>query len=405
MFGKTIGGILLVAGTTIGAAMLGLPTATGLAGFAPTMSFFILYWLTLLASALLLLEVNLWFPGEANLVTMAKKTLGRFGEVISWSTYLFLLYALNTAYLSGSSKMLHTVCLEFFGFCLPFWVSPVPLVIIFGFFVYQGARSVDRINRWMIGGLAISYFGLMALLVPYVEFEKLTYQAPAYLLIASPVIATSFGFHIIIPTLCTYLEHNVKALRTVIFFGSLLPLLVYIAWEVVMLGIIPVYGDNGLSFGYRHDLDAIQLLPSAINTGVISYLAWTFSFFAILTSFLGVSLSLRDFLADGFRVRKNWFGRVGLDVLTFLPTLVIMWTNPHVFLGALELAGAYGVMILLVLLPALMVWRGRYVLGLSGEYQVRGGKALLLFVSMVSLATIGIKILMSFGFLHQLAAV
>lgn len=405
MFGKTIGGILLVAGTTIGAAMLGLPTVTGLAGFMPTMGFFFLYWLTLLASALLLLEVNLWFPEEANLVTMAKKTLGKFGEAISWSTYLFLLYALNTAYLSGSSKMVHALCLEFFGICLPFWVSPIPIVIIFGFFVYQGARYVDRVNRWMIAGLFLSYIGLMALLAPYVEWENLTYQAPSYLLIASPVIATSFGFHIIIPTLCTYLERDLKALRTAIFFGSLLPFIVYIAWEMVILGIIPVYGDNGLSFGYKNDLDAMQLLPSYLNTGVVSFLAWFFSFFAILTSFLGVSLSLRDFLADGLGVRKNRFGRFGLDALTFLPTLVIMWTHPNVFLGALELAGAYGVMILLVLLPAMMVWRGRYVLGFFGEYRVKGGKSLLVLVSLVALATIAIKVLISVGFLHQLVAV
>jgi tyrosine-specific transport protein len=388
MLGKLVGGILLVAGTTIGAAMLALPTITGLVGFFPTIALFLLYWGVLLASALLLLEVNLWFPEEINLVTMAKKTLGPFGEVVSWTTYLFLLYALNTAYLSGSSRMLQSFCLQFFDFCLPVWAAPIPWVLLFGFFVYRGAGAVDGVNRWMMVGLALSYFALIALLFPHVEREKFSYAEPSYLLLAMPVIATSFGFHIIIPTLVSYLDRNVKALRTSIFFGSLLPLIAYVVWEFVMLGILPIEGEGGVLLGYKNDLNGIQLLPQALQSTTVAYLSSALSLFAILTSFLGVSLSLRDFLADGFHVKKSRCGRIFLDILTFFPTLVIMWTNPHVFLGALELAGAYGVMILLALIPALMVWRGRYILGFKGEYRVKGGKVLLAFIVAVAMATV-----------------
>ena len=61
---KTLGAILLVSGTTIGAAMLALPVVTGLAGFIPTALLFILFWAFMLFTAFLILEVNLWFQNH-----------------------------------------------------------------------------------------------------------------------------------------------------------------------------------------------------------------------------------------------------------------------------------------------------------------------------------------------------
>ena len=43
--GSVFGGILLVAGSCIGSAMLGLPVLTGLAGFAPSVAMFVICWL------------------------------------------------------------------------------------------------------------------------------------------------------------------------------------------------------------------------------------------------------------------------------------------------------------------------------------------------------------------------
>ena len=87
--GKIIGGVLLVAGTTIGAGMLALPVVTGLAGFYPSVALFLAYWLFLTFTAFLMLEVSLWLPPQANLISMARHTLGRWGEAVSWALYSF----------------------------------------------------------------------------------------------------------------------------------------------------------------------------------------------------------------------------------------------------------------------------------------------------------------------------
>lgn len=373
--------------------MLALPTTTGLAGFFPALGLFALYWMLLTFTAFLLLEVTLWMDDHTNLITMARRTLGGWGELISWTTYLFLLYALTTAYLAGGSQITSDAIEAITGTPLPSWAAPLPLLVIFGFFVYRGARYVDLANRLLMAGLVICYAVMVVVLAPHVQTDLLTYTDSRYLLLSSSVVATSFGFHIIIPTLATYLKRDVRALRYALLFGSIIPLIVYIVWELLALGIIPLEGPSGIIAGYRRGADGVQLLNGVIGNGAIAMVARFFSFFAIVTSFLGVSLSLRDFLADGFKIKKSRTGKILLYLMTFVPAFLIIKTYPHVFLTALEYAGAFGVMILLAVIPALMVWQGRYKQKLPDRpFRAPGGKAALVAVLAFSTLVIALEI-------------
>lgn len=396
-----IGGILLVSGTTIGAGMLALPIVTGFAGFWPSMVLFIIYWLYMTFTAFLMLEVNLWMEEHTNLITMAKRTLGRGGQVFSWIIYLFLLYTLTTAYLAGGGPIFIEAIEASTGWQLPAWVNPFPLLIIFGFFVYRGAHSVDFVNRLLMLGLAISYVLMVVFLTPHVQGSLLTHANWPVIWMAVSIVSTSFGFHIIIPTLTDYLHRDVKQLKLVLIIGSLIPLLVYISWELLTLGIIPLQGPLGLAEGYQKGLDGATLLGIYLNKTELSLLARLFSLFAIVTSFLGVSLSLRDFLADGLRIQKTQKGRLVLYLLTFVPPLVITLIDPRAFLNALEYAGAFGVVTLLGLFPVLMVWRGRYMQQRMGEFRAPGGQWALAIALAISLIVIGLEIASKTGYLYS----
>lgn len=390
---KMLGGILLVSGTTIGAAMLALPVSTGMAGFFPSILLFFLYWIYMTYTALLMLEANLWMK-EGNLISMAKLTLGRGGQVLSWLIYLFLLYSLTTAYIAGSAPIVIDVIQSLTGFVIPEWAGSIPLLIIFGYFVYKGTHSVDHVNRLLMLGLVIAYIAMICFLTSHVNTSLLMHVDWKYIMIGVSVIATSFGFHIIIPSLVTYLDRDVAKLKKVIIIGSAIPLFVYISWEFLALGIIPIEGENGILSGYIKGSNGAHLLTAFLGHSAIAMISRFFSFFAIVTSFLGVSLSLSDFLADGFKIEKTRKGRSLLYVLTFLPPLFITLTDPRAFLSALEYAGAFGVVTLLGFFPALMVWRGRYDknLGAYSRFQVPGGKVALLAVMAISLMVIGLEI-------------
>lgn len=397
---ELIGGVLLVSGTTIGAAMLALPTITGLAGFFPSIILFVFYWMLLTYSAFLMLEATLFMGGKTNIISMARKTLGFPGEAASWTFYLFLLYALTTAYLTGSSQIMQDMFQAVFGLDLPHYAGVLPLLLVFGYFVYHGTKAVDFVNRLLMTGLAIAYFLMIVTLFPEVKTDNLRHTAWKYLLISNSVIATSFGFHIIIPTLSCYLNRDVKKLTLSLLIGSFIPLIIYILWVFVSLGIIPIEGAFGIKEGYLEGENGVHLLTGILGNNWLSMIARFFSFFAIITSFLGVSLSLQDFLADGFKVKKTPSGKSVLFLLTFLPPLIIMWLNPRAFLTALEYAGAFGVMTLLVLMPALMVYKGRYIDHYSGEYQAPGGKLSLILVMIIAIGLISLEVITKLGIIN-----
>ncbi|MCB1148801.1 MAG: tyrosine transporter [Chlamydiia bacterium] len=394
--GKILGGVLLVAGTTIGAAILALPVTTGLMGFYPSLALFILYWLMMTYSALLFLEVNLWLPDEnVNIISMAKATLGGWGEAVAWILYLMLLYTLTTAYMAVSGPLFIKITALLTGWDAPPWFGPLPLLFIFSFFVWEGAKYVDWVNRIFMALLAATFVILNLWLIPYVDTAHFAHVDLGYLPLTVALIATSFGYHIIIPTLTRYLHRDKGALLKVILIGGAVPFVVNALWEVMTLGVIPL---PTLIEGYKGGQDAVQLIVGIIEDRRILVVGQIFLFCAIVTSFLGVSLSLRDFLADGLGIKKTALGRWILYFLTFVPPLGFALTTPRAFFNALDFAGAFGVILLLVMLPVLMVWSGRYCRGFdSSRFRAPGGRVLMCAVLTLSLVIVVFEICNKLG--------
>lgn len=399
MIGKKnrfIGAILLVSGTTIGAGMLALPVTTGLAGFIPSLAIMTAIWLFMMLTAFYLLEVNLRMKGEVNLTSMVHKTLGRPGEVVSWVIYLLLFYSLISAYMVGCSQIIEDILSGILPFAMPDWVWPVSVFVIFAVFVYFGTQVVDFLNRFLMACLILAYLSLIGLGCCRVNPPMLTHFNWSFLLPSVSVVMTTFGFHIIIPTLTTYLEHDAKLLKRAIFIGSLIPFLIYVFWQFLVMGVVPVAGEYSLSEAAQKGLQVTFFIKILLASPWVGIAVRAFAFFAIVTSLLGVSLSLTDFLADGLKIKKTHWGKFLLIVLTFVPPLLFALFYPQGFIAALKYAGIF-VVILLALLPALMAWCERYGREtersfIKSDFKVPGGKGLLLFTILFSLLLLGIEV-------------
>lgn len=390
---RFIGALLLVAGTTIGAGMLALPITTGLAGFIPSLVLMVILWSFMLLTAFYLLEVNLRMKGETNFISMIHKTLGKPGEVVGWITYLLLLYSLVAAYMVGCSQILA----DFFHAILHFtpWIWPLLIFLVFGSFVYFGTRVVDLLNRFLMIGLIGGYLALIGIGFFHIDLDLLMHQNWKYLTAATPVVVTSFGYHIIIPTLTSYLEHDIKLLKRAIWVGSLIPLVVYILWQALAMGIIPVEGDLSLTTAAQKGLQATFCLKEILGNPWVSFAARIFALFAIITSLLGVSLSLSDFLADGFKIKRSSLGNLAILLLTFVPPLFFALFYPQGFILALHYAGIF-VIILLALIPSLMAWFERYGKNKRGflpsDFRVPGGKLTVLGAIFFSIFLLGLEV-------------
>ena len=372
--GSLFGAILLVAGTAIGGGMLALPVLTSLGGFIPSLVIFFLCWLFMACTGLLFLEVCQWTERGSNVISMAEKTLGPWGKVAAWGMYLFLFYCLTLAYIVGCGNLMSQVLQ------IPDWAGPPLFVALFSPIVFAGAKVTGKINIICMLGLGIFYCAFVLLGYRYVNTELLLQRNWSLSLMALPVAFTSFGYQGIIPTLYEYLSHDLKKTRIAIIVGSSIPLAAYIIWQWLILGVVPTYGPGGLAEALEKGDNAIQPLKNFINNPLVYTVGQYFAFFALVTSFFGVTLGLIDFLADGLRVEKTQKGKFLVSLLVFVPPLILAISYPHAFLIALEYAGGFGAALLLGLLPILMVWSGRYSLKMPSEKLLPGGRIVLLML-------------------------
>lgn len=348
---QMIGAVLLIAGTSIGAGMLALPVSTAFGGFLPSLLIFFVSFIFMQLTARFLLEVNLTIRGPSNLISMADHTLGTVGKWASWIFYLGLLYSLLAAYIAGSAPLFEKVYRGFFPestlTITPFFFV---LPVLLGGVVYAGTYLADYVNRLLMVGLIVTYGFLIAKAPSIVVLDRLTHVDFKASLLSLTVVMTSFGFHIIIPTLTTYLEHDRKRLRKALWIGGSIPLIVYILWQVTVLGGVPL---PNLTRAWVQGVPATVPLSQMLHTSSFMKVAEGFAFFSIVTSFLGVALSLSDFLIDGLKLKDKKKGREIAIGSTLIPPLIFVFTCERSFYMALEYGGIF-VAILLGIIPSLM---------------------------------------------------
>lgn len=395
MRSKLIGGIMLIIGTSVGGGMLALPVATAAGGFFHSSLLLVGAWLVMTVGSLLMLEVSLWLPEGANLVSMAKATLGRWGQFIAWTIYLLLLYSLLSAYVAAGSDLLHSL-LQLIHIDIPGWLGSVLFVFVFGFIVAQGISIVDWTNRGLIVTKFMAYALLVVLIFSHVKADNLSGGHFSLLTGAVMMTVTSFGYASIIPTLRSYFKGHVKYLRLAVICGSLASLCIYLVWNLTVQGSLESGGSQGLiqmaTSGHTAS-EVTDALSTRFNNPLISLIARVMSSIIIPTSFLGVTIGLVDFLADGLQIKQNIPGKCKLILLSLGPPLLIILFYPGAFILGLSYAGFFCV-ILLMLLPSLMAWSGRYIKKISHGYRLTGDKFLIAFELIVSVS------LLIFGVLH-----
>lgn len=390
---RTTGGIFIIAGTCIGAGMLALPVTMASGGFIGSCGALFIFWLAMTLTGLYVLEVNLYLPAESNFISMAKLTLGRTGEGVAWFTCLLLLYSLLAAYLSGGGDLVGSAFGAITTVDIQAWLKPLPWILVASVAVYLGARYVDALNRLLFLGLILTYFMMVFFTLPAVHPAYLSDGKPLSLLSAFPILSTAFGYHVVIPSMRLYLAGHVKRLVKIIVVGSFISLVVYLFWDLVVFGTIPVTGTLSLETIQQSGQPASEIANTLAaltqKTSLVMIIEF-FIFFAIATSFIGLSLALFDFLSDGLKIPRKPLGNILVIFLTFIPPLTYALLFPKGFILALSYAGVF-VAILHGILPAAMAWSGRNR-SLPRHYLAPGGKFGMVIILLFSLLIIAMAV-------------
>lgn len=392
---KKLGGVLLIAGTSIGAGMLGIPYALAAVGFKTALIVLFINWVIMLATAMLIVEVSVRQPLNTDLNAMALATLGRFGQIINFLACLLLLYALTTAYISMGGSLLDQYVLGVNGLG---GYGAMLFTLILGGVVYFGTSAVDQLNKLFFTLKALCFIGIIVVVTPYVQISLLSTKCMGigYVWYAFPILITSFGFHIVIPAIRNYFRND-QELKSVLVIGACVPFIVYIVWIILTLGVVPIFGEYGFKNLKTHGVDLGKAYHHLFNVYTAGDFIVSFSNIAVTTSFLGVTLALFHFNQDAYRLKKTSKANLLNFMITYLPPLIFAIFFVNGFLVALGYASIF-VCILLIILPACMAWSLRN----KEERNTLLSKAYLSLLILLGLFIILLQILSSMGLLPVL---
>jgi tyrosine-specific transport protein len=374
---RFIPGTLLITGTCVGAGMLGLPGITGPSGALPAFVATTVCFVVMLLTGLLFLEATLWLPEDSNLISITGKILGRRGKWVATFFFLFLYYCLMVAYISGGSPI------------LPIPYSSLIFPLIFALLVYFGPHMIGRVNALLMIGFGVSYFLLLGITLPLLQIDYFIPSDWSVMSVAAPVLFSAFGFHNIIPSLSTYMHRDHKQLTRSIILGTLLSYLIYLFWQWAVIGSVP---REYLIEAKQEGVPITQILETFSDYPWLARLSRIFAFFALVTSLIGVSLSMVDFLADGLQVKKKGGWRVLLVAMVYLPPTFFALIYPNIFLTSLGLAGGVGEAILNSLIPIALIYVGRKRFNWHPQLRWIAAPWLLVLLSLFTLVVMGIEI-------------
>ncbi|PHM45985.1 tryptophan permease [Xenorhabdus mauleonii] len=395
------GGAMIIAGTAVGAGMFSIPIVTSGVWFTGSIILLVYTCVCLYFSGLMILEANLNYPAGSSFHTITKDLLGNGWSAINGLSVTFVLYILTYAYVSAGSSIIFHNIQDSIPITQP--VAGLIFAFVVAFIVWLSTKAVDRLSTILIGGMVITFAmsvgGMFVDVKTAILFDHASTEMSylPYALVALPYLLTSFGYHGNVPGLVKYYNKDSRAVARSLLYGTLLTLTIYILWQYVIQGNIPREAFKQIIADGGNIGNLLQQMNMASSSKTVTQLLNTFSYMALASSFLGVSLGLFDYLADFFKFDDSRQGRLKTALITFVPPTILALIFPNGFLYAIGFAGLAAT-IWAVIVPALMVRASRKRYPLS-SYRAPGGSFLIGFIILFGLINAVTHILSLFNLL------
>ncbi|MDR1413575.1 MAG: hypothetical protein LBI56_01370 [Puniceicoccales bacterium] len=338
--------VFFIAGNAIGASVLGLPIAMREAGFIPACTV-CLFMSLVMAWAELLLARMFMESGSSDLPGMFKSKLGHAGGVVFNCCYFILFFCLLVAYWTGTRAILN-------AFSLGSW-SLWATIFAVGCCLCLGFRVAGPLNTLLTTCMALAFL--------YLGWETFATAGGNFLgamnfraaTAALPIVVCSYCFHGAIPLICRQLNCDRKMIDAAIITGVVLPLMFNIA--ILFIG-FRVLSPQELAEGAANGWPLFVALENKLSSRVFFVTGNLFSIFAILSSLVGVTTTMKGALADAINVGNKMLFPLEFAVILLLP-LAIAILCPQIFIGTLEFSGGILSNLMVGILPALALIRGR----------------------------------------------
>lgn len=426
--GSFWGSIFLIAGGTIGAGMLALPTVTGEGGLWVSLAAYVVSWVYMLSTGLILFEClstinatkNSTSNYQINLIDTVENLLGKTAKKWVIFCFLGLFSCVMVAYLSKGGDLFLNFIHNFFlvfkidlsSFILnPIYsnyMGPIMLGIFSHSIICQIYERIDLWNRLGVAVLVVAFMILIGISYPAFDSQNLARSDWETFPLMVPFMVIAFGFHNMIPSVLKYFRSQDKdafSSNTVqsIVIGAFIPFIVYLIWNNCVLGVIPAHSKAEFAIYFQKGQIITDILTHVIRTKNnvvmhnLSFWAQVFSFAAIITSIFGQGVSVVDFVSDIKKAPKLKFSRKIISFFYFAVCVIVTCFFPGIFLNALGIAGGTFAILLFGIIPCLMCLKARKNPSIVIQYRMFFPNAYIYFLLFLSVIFLTYEIFKAFG--------
>lgn len=311
--------LAVLVGSVIGAGVLGIPYAIAKVGWGIGLVYLLALGVLVMGLHLLLGEVVLRTKQPLQIPGLAAKYLGKNGKHFVTFSVLFGAYGALLAYVIGQGQVLQALFGgEAFWWSLAFWLAG-------SYAVFYGLRLIKKLDLV----LTLIIFAVVLLITlwsaPTARWPNLAGEI-TWLNFFLPfgVILFAYQGASAIPQMEAILPHQQKNLRRAIFWGGVIPMVVYILFTTAVVGVTGAGTTEIATVGLGKKVGPILIVFGNL-----------FAFFAMGTCFLNVALAVKKQFEWDYKVDKfnAW-------LLTILAPLFLFLLGARNFIGTLEVVGA-----------------------------------------------------------------
>ncbi|MFA5211641.1 MAG: aromatic amino acid transport family protein [Patescibacteria group bacterium] len=326
--------VALVVCGTVGAGVLGIPFAVSKVGLKMGIFYIIILGFLMMGLNLLLGYVAVKTKQEMQLVGLAKRYLGKKGEIFMTGIVYLMLFGTLLIYIIGAGDILSNL----FGLNSFLW--SLIFFIFASFFISKGLRDAKTIEFFVSLAiitiiLLIAYFSL-----PHLNWENIKYSNWTDILLPYGIILFAFHGTSTVPEAHALLKNRDADFKKVIIYSGLIVMILYLLFTFVVIG---VTGNNTTQ---------IATIGLGSKVGESMYLFGNiFALLAMFSSFIMAGLALKDSLVWDYKLKEK---RTNIIVLA-LPLLLFL-LGFRDFTKAIDLVG--GIFISLEMFMILFIyWR------------------------------------------------
>ena len=327
--------VLTLVGAIVGLGMFGIPYTVSKAGFFLGIGYILTLGSVMLLLHLIYGEIVERTKGNHRLTGYVEKYLGGGYKKILGAVIIFSLYTALLAYIIVGGKFLALLFPEFgnsFIWSIVFW-----LIISIG--IWKGIRAIARAEFFMTVLLVLFVFVLFAWGARDISFNNFSaFNAENFFLPYGVVLFALSGIFAI-PEIRELLRVDGRRYRNVIIWGSIIPVILYIMFTILVVGV----SGGGTSEEALSGL-ALSLGSSVSRVGAV------FGLLAIATSFLVLGSNLKH----TFEYDWHMPSILSTALTTVVPLLIFIAGVQH-FIEVVSFAG--GVLGALILIFVLIIYR------------------------------------------------